>query len=166
MSVSLTGMNRDIDCSVNGSRCSNRGGTSDDDWSDELAAGSHSVRVYPYRGGTGDYTIMAVVNCPAGHFASGGSCYRYVVPSPSSVTAASGTEAQACDDNTELEEGKFCVEGIVVDEVLNVTSTHILIRRLPGGGGGGGGGGWRRRWWYSDAVMGNPTEARATGHRG
>ena len=136
VNVSLTGMDRDIDCSVNGSSCSNRGGTSDNDWSRELAAGSHSVRVYPYRGGTGDYTIMAVVNCPAGHFASGGSCYRYVVPSPSSVTAASGTEAQACDDNTELEEGKSCVEGIVVDEVVNVTSTHILIRRLPGGGGG------------------------------
>ena len=95
VNVSLTGMNRDIDCSVNGSRCSNRGGTADDDWSEPLEAGSHSVRVYPYRGGTGDYTIMAVVNCPAGHFASGGSCYRYVVPSPSSVTAASGPRCQA-----------------------------------------------------------------------
>ena len=56
VSVSLTGMNRDIDCSVGGSACSNRGGTSDDDWNGELAAGSHSVRVYPYRGGTGNFT--------------------------------------------------------------------------------------------------------------
>ena len=132
VSVSLTGMNRDIDCSVNGSRCSNRGGTSDDDWSRELAAGSHSVRVYPYRGGTGDYTIMAVVNCPAGHFASGGSCYRYVVPSPSSATAASGTEVQECDENTQLEEGQECVNGVVVfSEEIVVVDTPIPVPR-PG----------------------------------
>ena len=37
--------------------CTNWGGTSDDSWSGKLEAGAHSVRVYPYRGGKGNYTI-------------------------------------------------------------------------------------------------------------
>jgi len=78
--VSLTGMSRNFDCSVNGSPCSNRDGTRDDDWSGELEAGFHDIRVSSSDGERGDYTIMAVVHCPPGHFASGGACYRYVPP--------------------------------------------------------------------------------------
>ena len=57
VSVSLTGMNRDIDCRVNGSSCTNRGGTSDDSWNGTLDAGTHSVTVYPYGGGSGNWTL-------------------------------------------------------------------------------------------------------------
>ena len=60
VSVSLTGMNRDIDCRVNVSFCTNRGGTSDDGWNGTLNAGTHSVRVYPYGGGSGDWTLSVV----------------------------------------------------------------------------------------------------------
>ncbi len=80
VSVSLTGMNRNFDCSVNGSFCSNRDGTRDDQWTGELAAGSHGIRVSPSSGRRGDYTIVAVVYCPPGHFVHGGSCYRPVPP--------------------------------------------------------------------------------------
>jgi len=130
VSVSLTGMNRDIDCSVNGSYCTNRWGTRDDDWSGTLAAGSHSVRVYPYLGGTGNWTITALVNCPAGHFAFDGSCYRYVVPQ-SSVAAfgGGGPEVLSRDGDTELPEEQECVGGIVVfKDEIDVTSTP---RPLP-----------------------------------
>lgn len=75
ITVSLTGMNKDIDCRVNDNPdtgaggsiprsssgrshyCTNWGSTSDDSWSGQLGAGAHSVRVYPYRGGSGNYTI-------------------------------------------------------------------------------------------------------------
>ena len=57
VSLSLTGMNRDIDCRVNGSSCTNRGGTSDDSWNGTLDAGTHSVTVYPYGGGSGNWTL-------------------------------------------------------------------------------------------------------------
>ena len=74
ITISLTGMNKDIDCLVNdnpgrdtggpvpmsGGRahnCTNWGGTTDDSWSGVLSAGAHSVQVYPYLGGTGDYTL-------------------------------------------------------------------------------------------------------------
>ncbi len=58
VNVSLTGMNRDMDCRVGSSNCTNRGGTRDDSWSGTLAAGPHSVTVYPYGGGSGSYTLM------------------------------------------------------------------------------------------------------------
>jgi len=57
VSVSLTGMDRDIDCSVDGFRCTNRGGTADDSWSGTLGAGTHTVSVYPYGGGSGSWTL-------------------------------------------------------------------------------------------------------------
>ena len=99
VSVSLTGMNRNFDCSVNSSFCSNRDGTRDDSWTGELAAGSHSIRVSPSSGRRGDYTIMAVVHCPPGHFASGGSCYRYVPPDrPAVVRPDRGASAPLEDD--------------------------------------------------------------------
>ncbi|MCY3930944.1 MAG: Ig domain-containing protein [Acidobacteria bacterium] len=134
VSVSLTGMDRDIDCSVNGSRCSNRGGTRDDDWSGELLAGFHSIRVYPYRGGTGDWTVSVSVNCPAGHFALGGACYRYVVPEPpTAALGADGPELLSCDGDTELGEGQECVDGIVVfSEEIVVTSTPRIPVPPPG----------------------------------
>lgn len=57
VSVSLTGMDRDIDCRVNASSCTNRGSTRDDSWSGTLGAGTHTVTVYPYGGGSGSYTL-------------------------------------------------------------------------------------------------------------
>ena len=99
VSVSLTGMSRNFDCSVNDSFCSNRDGTRDDSWTGELAAGSHSIRVSPSSGRRGDYTIMAVVYCPPGHFASGGSCYRYVPPDrPAPDRPDRGTSTPLEDD--------------------------------------------------------------------
>lgn len=55
--VSLTGMDRDIDCRVNGRSCTNRGGARDDSWSGTLDGGVHKVRVYPFGGGRGAYTL-------------------------------------------------------------------------------------------------------------
>ncbi|MYB20342.1 MAG: hypothetical protein F4Y16_15380, partial [Holophagales bacterium] len=125
VSISLTGMNRDIDCSVNGSYCTNRWGTRDDDWSGTLAAGSHSVQVYPYLGGTGNWTITAMVNCPVGHFAFDGSCHRYVVPQSSTAAfGGGGPEVLSCDGDTELPADQECVDGIVVfKDKIDVTST-------------------------------------------
>ena len=57
VTVSLTGMNKDIDCRVNASFCTNKGGTKDDSWSGTLAAGTHTVTVYPYKGGSGSFTL-------------------------------------------------------------------------------------------------------------
>lgn len=95
VSVSLAGMNRNFDCSVNGSSCSNRGGTRDDDWTGELEPGWHSVRVSPSGGSRGDYTILAVVWCPPGHFAHGGSCRR---PVPAHARPEGGTPTPRGDD--------------------------------------------------------------------
>ena len=55
--VALTGLTIDFDCRVASSRCTNRWGTRDDSWSGTLAAGSHSVVVYPYDPGPGDYSL-------------------------------------------------------------------------------------------------------------
>ncbi len=55
--VSLTGMDRDIDCRVNGARCTNYGGARDDSWTGTLQGGVHEVKVYPYGGGDGTYTL-------------------------------------------------------------------------------------------------------------
>ncbi len=57
VNVSLTGMDRDIDCRVNSTPCTNQGGTQDDSWSGTLEAGIHTVTVYPYGGGSGAYTL-------------------------------------------------------------------------------------------------------------
>jgi len=57
VSVSLTGMDRDIDCSVNGFRCTNRGGTANDSWSGTLQGGTHTVSVYPYNADSGSWTL-------------------------------------------------------------------------------------------------------------
>ena len=89
--VWLTGMNRDVDCSVDGSSCTNRTGVSDEYWTGELEAGSHSVRVYPSGGGRANFMILAAVQCPVGYLASGGSCHRYV-PAP---VATEVNEAEA-----------------------------------------------------------------------
>jgi hypothetical protein len=62
VSVSLTGLTRDFDCRVNSSGCTNRGGSADDSWSGTLTAGTHTVVVYPYGGGRGDYTLTVAVN--------------------------------------------------------------------------------------------------------
>ena len=55
VSVELTGMTTDFDCTVSGNRCTNRGGTADDSWSGTLDAGNHKIVVYPYGGGSGNY---------------------------------------------------------------------------------------------------------------
>ncbi len=57
VSLSLTGMNRDIDCRVNASSCTNRSGTADDSWSGTLEAGKHTVTVYASGGGSGSWTL-------------------------------------------------------------------------------------------------------------
>ena len=57
VSVELTGMSIDFDCTVAGNRCTNRGGTRDDSWSGTLAAGEHKIVVYPYVRGPGNYTL-------------------------------------------------------------------------------------------------------------
>ena len=98
VSVSLSGMSRNFDCSVNGSFCSNRDGTRDDHWTGELEAGFHSIRVTPSGGERGDYTIMAVVYCPPGHFAHGGTCRRYVVPNRRAPAPPDGAEPARHDD--------------------------------------------------------------------
>ncbi len=65
VSVELTGMTTDFDCTVSGNRCTNRGGTRDDSWSGTLDAGDHKIVVYPYGGGSGDYTLSISVQTPS-----------------------------------------------------------------------------------------------------
>lgn len=76
LGVKLTGMNRDFDCklyesapppssdapdAVTGSTstwsCTNRGGAREDSLERKLPAGTHTLSVYPFTGGTGDYTL-------------------------------------------------------------------------------------------------------------
>ncbi len=74
VTVSLTGLSRDMDCRIHENpapvsggavprsarvhRCPDNFGTWDETWSGVLGAGAHSVRVYPFqRRRTGDYTI-------------------------------------------------------------------------------------------------------------
>ena len=57
VSVELTGMTTDIDCTVSGNRCTNRGSTRDDSWNGDLAAGNHSVEVFPFQTGPGNYSL-------------------------------------------------------------------------------------------------------------
>ena len=65
VSVELTGMTTDFDCTVSGNRCTNRGGTRDDSWSGTLDAGDHKIVVYPYGGGSGDYTLTVSAQTPS-----------------------------------------------------------------------------------------------------
>ena len=65
VSVGLTGMTTDFDCTVSGNRCTNRGGTRDDSWSGTLNAGDHKIVVYPYGGGSGDYTLTVSAQTPS-----------------------------------------------------------------------------------------------------
>jgi len=57
ISVELTGMTTDFDCTVAGNNCTNRGGTADDSWSGTLGAGEHKIVVAPQGGGSGNYTL-------------------------------------------------------------------------------------------------------------
>ena len=79
VSVSLTGMNRDIDCRVNSSSCTNGGGTRDDSWSGTLDAGTHSVTVYPYNADAGSWTVSV-----------SGTATSPPTPTPSPPTTDSG----------------------------------------------------------------------------
>jgi len=65
VSVELTGMTTDFDCTVSGNRCTNRGGTSDDSWTGTLGAGEHKIVVYPYGGGSGNYTLTISAGAPS-----------------------------------------------------------------------------------------------------
>ncbi len=58
-------MTTDFDCTVSGNRCTNRGGTADDSWSGTLEAGDQKIVVYPYGGGSGDYTLSISVQTPS-----------------------------------------------------------------------------------------------------
>ena len=60
--VHLTDMTIDFDCKVNDSPCTNRGSTRDDSWTGTLAAGDHVIEVYPYRPGSGSYTLSVKVS--------------------------------------------------------------------------------------------------------
>ncbi len=71
VSVELTGMTTDFDCTVSGNLCSNRGGTADDSWSGTLGAGEHKIVVYPYGGGSGNYTLTVSVEAPGTGGSSG-----------------------------------------------------------------------------------------------
>ncbi len=64
VSVELTGMTTDFDCTVSGNRCTNRGSTRDDSWSGTLDAGDHKIVVYPYGGGSGNYTLTVSAEAP------------------------------------------------------------------------------------------------------
>ncbi len=65
VTVELTGMTTDFDCTVSGHRCTNRGGTRDDSWSGTLDAGDHKIVVYPYGGGSGNYTLTVNAQTPS-----------------------------------------------------------------------------------------------------
>ncbi len=71
VSVELTGMTIDFDCTVAGNRCTNRGGTQDDSWDGTLGRGDHKIVVYPYQSGTGNYTLKATTKRPASSSSSG-----------------------------------------------------------------------------------------------
>lgn len=64
VSVELTGMTTDFDCTLSGNRCTNRGGTRDDSWTGTLEAGEHKIVVYPYGGGSGNYTLTISAGAP------------------------------------------------------------------------------------------------------
>lgn len=64
VSVELTGMTTDFDCTVSGNRCTNRGSTRDDSWTGTLEAGEHKIVVYPYGGGSGNYTLTISAGAP------------------------------------------------------------------------------------------------------
>jgi hypothetical protein len=71
VSVELTGMTADFDCTVSGNPCSNRGGTANDSWSGSLDAGEHKIVVYPYGGGAGNYTLTVSAAAPGTAGSSG-----------------------------------------------------------------------------------------------
>ncbi len=68
--VALTDLTIDFDCRVGSSRCTNRWGTLDDSWSDDLAEGDHSVVVYPYDPGPGDYSLTVTATETVTHVAT------------------------------------------------------------------------------------------------
>jgi hypothetical protein len=144
VSVSLTGLTRDFDCKVGSSFCTNRWGSSDDSWSGTLAAGTHTVVVYPYGGGRGDYTLTVAVN----------DVNLVSVVSP----LGAGPEEIVCRKDGEV------IECPTPDGTIVVVSRPIPVPRIDdpgppdgagpgegdpppdggnddGGGGGGGGGG-------------------------
>ncbi|MDE2691960.1 MAG: hypothetical protein OXI49_15750 [Acidobacteriota bacterium] len=58
-------MTTDFDCTVSGNRCTNRGSTRDDSWTGTLDAGEHKIVVYPYGGGSGNYTLTISAGAPS-----------------------------------------------------------------------------------------------------
>ena len=66
VTVSLTGMTANFDCTVGTNNCSNNAGNADDTWSGTLAAGSHriavSISALETSGGT--YTLSAAADPP------------------------------------------------------------------------------------------------------
>ncbi len=65
VNVTLTGMDRDVNCRVGSSSCTNLAGTLDDSWSGTLAEGEHTLTVYPHLGGTGSYTLTVTATSTA-----------------------------------------------------------------------------------------------------
>ena len=155
VAVSLTGLTRDFDCRVGTTSCTNRWGKADDSWSGTLAAGTHTVVVYPYgSGGPGDYTLTIAVNDV----------------SLVSVVSAFGAPDTEDDDVCKDEDGNE-ITCPTPDEIL------VVIAEDPGpplepegttppetdppdgtpdpgdGGGGGGGGGTPLASWVTPSMQ-------------
>ncbi len=95
-------MTIDFDCRVGGDRCTNHGSTRDDSWSGSLNAGSHSVKVYPYAKGPGNYSLTVTATRTLTY-----------------VATPTGISATICDENDAG--GESCTE-IRIDESITVTA--------------------------------------------
>ena len=91
VSVKLTGMTIDFDCTVASNRCTNRGGTKDDSWSGTLDKGEHKIVVYPYGSGPGNYTLTVSAKS-TGTGGSSGTVTQTTTLVDESKTAASAEE--------------------------------------------------------------------------
>lgn len=116
--VALTGLTIDFDCKVGNSRCTNRWGTRDDSWSGELGQGPHSVVVYPFDPGPGNYSLTVTAT---------ETVHVHVTP-----LGGGPIRLRVC------EKGRG---GIDTDIVVPGSCVEVVIPRGDGGSGGDDGGG-------------------------
>ena len=121
--VALTGLTIDFDCRVGSSRCTNRWGTQDDSWSGNLTAGVHSVVVYPYDPGPGDYSLTVTAT--------------ETVNDVATPLAGGSVRLRVCEDNGD----GGVVPGSCVEVVIPLGEGNREDGSGGGDGGGGGGGG-------------------------
>ncbi len=57
VTVALDDMTIDFDCRMGSSDCTNLGSTSADSWNGSLQAGNHTLTVFPYDEGAGNYSL-------------------------------------------------------------------------------------------------------------